>query len=115
MVLRHDHTLVVDTRRNLDIHALRLAVRTVASEGVMIQRHLDGGKLGWAFDAGLHMGRDPHVHALRAGKWLRPRAGQQSRSYHQAALSHLHRPLGPCPLCRVHALAPTRCALACMW
>ena len=35
-----------------------------AGPGVVIERHLDGGECGGAFDAGLHVGGDADVDVL---------------------------------------------------
>jgi hypothetical protein len=48
------------------IDTARPAVFPDAREGVVVHRHLDGGKLSGGFDARLHIGRDANVHVLGA-------------------------------------------------
>jgi hypothetical protein len=66
MVLRDDDSLAIHAWRNLDKHSARFAVRSNAGEGMVVHGHLDGGKLGGAFDPRLHIRRNAHMHVLGA-------------------------------------------------
>ena len=79
VVLRHDHSLVIHTRLNFDVHAPGLAIFSHAGKRMVIHRHLDRRKFRRALNPRLHIGRDADMHVLGTGYDPALRKAQNAR------------------------------------
>ena len=90
VVLGHDHPLVVNPGRDLDIHAARLAIRPLTGKGMVIHRHLNRGKRTRTFRPSLYIRRNAHVHVLRVASAARLQKAtcRHNRNGHRQSTAH---------------------------
>jgi hypothetical protein len=79
MVLRNNHPLVINARRNLNKHPARLAIPPDSGEGMVVHGHLDGRKLSRPLDPSLYVRRNAHMHILPARKRLETAKSRQAQ------------------------------------
>ena len=84
VVLRDVDALMIRTGRDLDEDAT-----AATGPGMMVERHLDGGEFGGAFDAGLHVGGDANVDVLGVERGDEKEGERQKEKAHWGVAARL--------------------------